>query len=180
MCTGAFSTIGWITPTLSACLCRRGVPVLWSYVWMHSPGLNIVLQVESHESGIEGENHLLCPTSYTSIDVVCFLGFGHTLPVHTEHFVHLYLYVLLCSITPSLIAQPVFMFGITPTLHFNTDFRIICAWFQTKPINFCSTFWATKKKKGWSFPFMKLSSDFLWQALVNKDISGSYNECSTL
>ena len=53
-----------------------------------APELNAILQVGSHKSRVEGENHLPQPAGHTSFhaaqDTVGFLGCKRTLPGHVE------------------------------------------------------------------------------------------------
>jgi len=64
--------LGWRWTALSACLRKRGAPVLWLSSWspldtlqqlhvllvLGAPELNSVLHVRSFESGVEGKHHL--------------------------------------------------------------------------------------------------------------------------
>ena len=76
-----------------------------------------MLQVVSHKSRAEGENHLLQPTGHSAFcsaeDTVGFLGFRHTLPAHVELLINQHPQVLLlrAALNP-FSAQPVFVLGI--------------------------------------------------------------------
>ncbi|KAK4815585.1 hypothetical protein QYF61_004800 [Mycteria americana] len=67
---------------------------------LRAPELDAVLQVGSHQSGGEGQNHLPRPAGHTSFDAaqdtVGFLGCEHTLLDHVQLFIHQYPQVLLC------------------------------------------------------------------------------------
>jgi len=85
-----------------------------------APELDAVLQVGSHQSRVEGQNHLPQPAGHASLDVaqdtVGLLGCKCTLPVHVELLIHHYpLVLLLRAALEPLSAQPVFVFGIAPT-----------------------------------------------------------------
>ncbi|KAK4826501.1 hypothetical protein QYF61_009574 [Mycteria americana] len=73
--------------------------------------LDAVLQVGSHQSGVEGHDHLPQPAGHASFaaaqDTVGFLGRKHTLLAHVQLFIHQYPQVLLCraALNP-LIPQP--------------------------------------------------------------------------
>ncbi|KAK4831745.1 hypothetical protein QYF61_018943 [Mycteria americana] len=90
------------------------------FLKLGTPELNTVLQVGSHESGAEGQNHVPRPAGHTSFeaaqDTIGFLGCEHTSPALTQFFIHQYLQVLLrrAALNP-LIAQPVSMVGIALT-----------------------------------------------------------------
>ena len=81
--------------------------------------LNTVLQVGSHESGVEGKNQLPRPAGHASFDaaqdMIGFLGCECTLPGHVELLANQHPQVLLlrAALNP-LIAQPVSVFGIAP------------------------------------------------------------------
>ncbi|KAK4811347.1 hypothetical protein QYF61_027576 [Mycteria americana] len=90
------------------------------FLILGAPELNTVLQVGSHESGVEGENHFPRPAGHAFFDAaqdtIVFLGCKRTLPAHIQFFIHQYPQVLLCRAAHNpLIAQPVSMFGIAPT-----------------------------------------------------------------
>ncbi|KAK4810535.1 hypothetical protein QYF61_004498 [Mycteria americana] len=73
----------------------------------------------SHESGVEGQNHLPQPAGHTSFyaaqDTVGFLGCKHTFPAHVQFFIHQYPQVLLCrTILNPFTPQPVLILGIAP------------------------------------------------------------------
>jgi len=82
--------------------------------------LDTVIQVGSHESGVEGQNHLTRPAGHASLDAaqdtVGFLDCKRTLPAHAELLTHQYPQVLLLrgALKP-LSAQPVLVFGIALT-----------------------------------------------------------------
>ncbi|KAK4833081.1 hypothetical protein QYF61_027743 [Mycteria americana] len=56
------------------------------------PELDAVLQVRSHQSGLERQNHIPGPAGHASFDAaqhtVGILGCKHTLPAHVQLFVH--------------------------------------------------------------------------------------------
>ncbi|PKU42438.1 hypothetical protein llap_7238 [Limosa lapponica baueri] len=66
---------------------------------LRAPKLDIALQVESHESRVEGKNHFPRPAGHTSFDaaqdIVSLLGCEHTLPAHIQVFIYQYPQVLL-------------------------------------------------------------------------------------
>ncbi|KAK4818029.1 hypothetical protein QYF61_004153 [Mycteria americana] len=82
--------------------------------------LNTILQVGSHESGVEGENHLLQPAGHASFDAaqdtVGFLGCKRTLLGHVELLISQHPQVLLlrAALNP-FSSQLVFVLGIAPT-----------------------------------------------------------------
>ncbi|KAK4831140.1 hypothetical protein QYF61_015443 [Mycteria americana] len=84
------------------------------------PELKAVLQVGSHKSEVERENHLPRPAGHTSFDAaqdtVGFLGCKGTLSGHVELLINQYPQVLLlrAALNP-FSAQPVFVLGIAPT-----------------------------------------------------------------
>ncbi|KAK4831208.1 hypothetical protein QYF61_016045 [Mycteria americana] len=84
------------------------------------PELDSVLQVGSHQSGVEGQNHLPQPAGHASFDAaqgtVGLLGCERTLPVHVQLFIHQYPHVLLgrAALNP-IIPQPVLILGVAPT-----------------------------------------------------------------
>ncbi|KAK4822675.1 hypothetical protein QYF61_019042 [Mycteria americana] len=85
-----------------------------------TPEPNAVLQVGSHESRVEGENHLPRPAGHASFDAaqdtVGLLGCKHTLPGHVELLINQHPWVLLlrAALNP-FSAQPVFVLWIAPT-----------------------------------------------------------------
>jgi len=87
---------------------------------LRAPELKAVLQVRSHQSRIEGQNHLSQPAGHASPDaaqdMVGPLGCQRTLPAHVEPFVYQYPQVPLsrAALDP-FIPQPVLILGITPT-----------------------------------------------------------------
>ncbi|GAB0180669.1 cAMP-dependent protein kinase inhibitor alpha [Grus japonensis] len=87
---------------------------------VRTPELDVVLQVGSHESRIEGQNHLPRPAGHASFhaaqDTIGFLGCKCTLPAHVQLFVYQYPYVLLCraALNP-FIFQPVWIPGVALT-----------------------------------------------------------------
>jgi len=99
---GAFSSPGWTAPTLSAFRHRRGAPALWSSLWapldplqqvhvfpvLRAPELDTGLQVGSHQSRAEEQNHLPLPAGHAFLDAaqdtVGLLGCKCTLRGHVE------------------------------------------------------------------------------------------------
>ncbi|KAK4805791.1 hypothetical protein QYF61_000397, partial [Mycteria americana] len=84
------------------------------------PELNAVLQVRSHKSGVEGENHLPRPAGDASFDAaqdtVGFLGFRSTLPGYVELLItQCHQVLLLRAALNPFSAQPVSVLGIAPT-----------------------------------------------------------------
>ncbi|KAK4825966.1 hypothetical protein QYF61_003535 [Mycteria americana] len=85
-----------------------------------TPELDAVLQVGSHQSRVEGQNHLPRPAGHASFDaaqdMVGLLGCEHTLPVHVQLFIHQYPRVFLsrAALHP-FIPQPVLIPGVAPT-----------------------------------------------------------------
>ena len=82
--------------------------------------LDTVLQVGSHQSEVEGQNHLPRPAGHTSFDAaqdaIGFLGCECTLPAHVQLLTHQYPQAPLCRAALSpLIAQPVLVLGIALT-----------------------------------------------------------------
>ncbi|PKU42315.1 rna-directed dna polymerase from mobile element jockey-like [Limosa lapponica baueri] len=79
--------------------------------------LDAVLQVESHQSRVEGQNHLPQPAGRNSFDAaqdaVVWLGCQHTMLAHVELLVHRHPQVLLlrAALNP-FCTQPVFVSGI--------------------------------------------------------------------
>ncbi|KAK4830385.1 hypothetical protein QYF61_010612 [Mycteria americana] len=87
---------------------------------LRTPGLDTVLQVGSHQSRAEGENHLPRPAGHASFgaaqDMVDFLGRECTLLAHVQLFTHQYPQVLLCRAALNLfIPQPVLTPGVAAT-----------------------------------------------------------------
>ncbi|KAK4828770.1 hypothetical protein QYF61_000795 [Mycteria americana] len=85
-----------------------------------APEVNVVLQVGSHESGVEGENHLPRPAGHASFDAaqdtVGLLGCKRMLPGHVELLINQHPQVLLlrAALNP-FSTQPVFVLGIAWT-----------------------------------------------------------------
>ncbi|KAK4832392.1 hypothetical protein QYF61_022247 [Mycteria americana] len=84
-----------------------------------APELNAVLQAGSHESGVEGQNHLPQPAGHACHavqDMICLPGCERTLSAHVQLFIHQYPQVFLhrAALNP-FIPQPVFVLGIAPT-----------------------------------------------------------------
>ncbi|KAK4806151.1 hypothetical protein QYF61_001078 [Mycteria americana] len=91
------------------------------FLVLGTPELEAVLQVGgSHQSRVEGQNHLPRPAGHASFDAaqdtVGLLGCEHTLLAHVQLFVHQYPQVLLCrtALNP-FIPQPVWIPGVAPT-----------------------------------------------------------------
>ncbi|KAK4817241.1 hypothetical protein QYF61_005263 [Mycteria americana] len=85
-----------------------------------TPELDAVLWVGSHESGVEGQDHLPRPAGHASFDAsqdtVGFLGCKHTLPCHVEVLINLHPQVLLLrDAFNAFSTQAVFVLGIAPT-----------------------------------------------------------------
>ncbi|KAK4825246.1 hypothetical protein QYF61_025645, partial [Mycteria americana] len=87
---------------------------------LRTPELNTVLQVGSHQSGVEGQNPLIQPAGHTPFDAaqdtVGLLGCERTLLAHVHLFIHQYPQVLLrrAALSP-FIPQPVLILGVAPT-----------------------------------------------------------------
>ncbi|KAK4816170.1 hypothetical protein QYF61_011552 [Mycteria americana] len=87
---------------------------------LKAPELDTVLQVGSHQSRVEGQNHLPQPAGHASAaaaqGVGGFLGCNHPLSAHVWHFVHQYPQVLLsrAALNP-FIPQPVLIPGVALT-----------------------------------------------------------------
>ncbi|KAK4829013.1 hypothetical protein QYF61_001769 [Mycteria americana] len=87
---------------------------------LRTPELDAVLQVGSHQSGAERQNHIPRPAGHTSFDaaqdMVGLLGCECTLSAHVQLFIHQYPQVLLCraALNP-FISQPLLIPGIAPT-----------------------------------------------------------------
>ncbi|KAK4826321.1 hypothetical protein QYF61_007406 [Mycteria americana] len=66
---------------------------------LRTPELDAVLQVGSHQSRVEGQNHLLRPAGHAYFDaaqdMVGLLSCKHTLSAHVQFFIHQYPQVLL-------------------------------------------------------------------------------------
>ena len=67
-------------------------PLQWVHVFpvLRAPGLDLILQVGSHNSGVEGQIHLPWPAGYAYFDVaqdlVDLLGHERTLSSHVQLF----------------------------------------------------------------------------------------------
>ncbi|KAK4823365.1 hypothetical protein QYF61_001713 [Mycteria americana] len=88
---------------------------------LRAPELDAVLQVRSHQSRVEGQNHLPRPAGHTSFDAaqdkVGRLGCKRTLPAHVQLFIHQYPQVLFRrAALDHIIPQPVLIPRIVPTL----------------------------------------------------------------
>ncbi|KAK4816932.1 hypothetical protein QYF61_025428 [Mycteria americana] len=87
---------------------------------LRAPELDAVLQVGSHQSRAEGQNHLLQPVGHASSDATQhtggLLGCKRTLPAHVQLFIHQYPQVRLgrAALNP-FIPQPVLILGVAPT-----------------------------------------------------------------
>ncbi|KAK4829379.1 hypothetical protein QYF61_003719, partial [Mycteria americana] len=85
-----------------------------------TPELDAVLQVGSHQSRVEGQNHLPQPAGLASFDAaqdtVDFLGCKRTLLGHVELLINQrpQVFLLRAALNP-FTAQPVFVLGIAPT-----------------------------------------------------------------
>jgi len=90
---------------------------LYVFAVLRAPELDAGLQVGSHQSGAEGQNHLPRPAGHASSDAaqgtVGLLGCGHTLLAHVQLFIHRYPQVLLlrAALSP-FIPQSVLMLRI--------------------------------------------------------------------
>ncbi|KAK4815575.1 LOW QUALITY PROTEIN: hypothetical protein QYF61_004092 [Mycteria americana] len=87
---------------------------------LRAPELDAVLQVRSHQSGVEGQNHLPRPAGHASFDAardtVGLLGCERTLSAHVQLFIHQYLQVLFCrAALDHIIPQSVLKLRIAPT-----------------------------------------------------------------
>jgi len=87
---------------------------------LRAPQLDAGLQVRSHQSGVEGQNHLLRPAEHTAFDAaqetVGLLGCKLTLPGHVELLINQQPQVLLLRATLNpFSAQSVFVLGIALT-----------------------------------------------------------------
>ncbi|KAK4828585.1 hypothetical protein QYF61_027675 [Mycteria americana] len=87
---------------------------------LRTPELDTVLQVGSHQSGVEGQNPLPRPAGHASCDaaqdMVGLLGCKRTLSAHVRLLIHQYPQVLLhrAALNP-FIPQPVLIPGVAPT-----------------------------------------------------------------
>ncbi|PKU39469.1 rna-directed dna polymerase from mobile element jockey-like [Limosa lapponica baueri] len=74
-----------------------------------APELHAVLQVASHQSAVEGQNHLPQPADHTSFDAVQdavgFLDFECTLPAHVELLVYLGFSKAFDTVTHSILLE---------------------------------------------------------------------------
>ncbi|PKU43223.1 hypothetical protein llap_6461 [Limosa lapponica baueri] len=82
--------------------------------------MDAVLQVESHQSRIEGQNYLPRSAGHASFDaaqdMVGFLGCKHTLLAHTQLFIYRYSQILLLRAALNVfIPQPVLIPGLSLT-----------------------------------------------------------------
>ncbi|KAK4823325.1 LOW QUALITY PROTEIN: hypothetical protein QYF61_000927 [Mycteria americana] len=87
---------------------------------LRAPELDTVLQVRSHQSRAEAQNHLPRPAGHTSFDAaqdtVGLLGCERTLRTHVQLFIHQYPQVLFRRAALNhIIPQPVLKPRITPT-----------------------------------------------------------------
>ncbi|PKU46894.1 hypothetical protein llap_2788 [Limosa lapponica baueri] len=87
---------------------------------LRAPELDTVLQVESHQSGVEGENLFPKPAGHASFDAaqdaVGLLGCKSTLLAHVQLFIHQYPQTLLFrSVLNPFIPQPVLILGVALT-----------------------------------------------------------------
>ena len=84
---------------------------------MRAPELDAGLQVGSHQSGAEGQNHLPQPAGHASFgaarDTIGLLGCESTLPGRVEFLVNQHHQVLRAALNPC-IPQPLFVVGIAP------------------------------------------------------------------
>ncbi|KAK4824458.1 LOW QUALITY PROTEIN: hypothetical protein QYF61_015836 [Mycteria americana] len=118
----------------SLSLSSRGAPALGSFSWPSSgpapagprpscaegPELDTALQVRSHQSRVEGQNHLPQPAGHASFDAaqdtVGLLGCQRTLLAHVQLFVHQYPQVLFRrAALDHIIPQPVLILGVALT-----------------------------------------------------------------
>ena len=82
--------------------------------------MDAVLQVRSHKSRVEGQNHLPWLTGHASLDAtqdtVGLLRCKHTLPAHVQSFINKHSQILLLrAALKSFSAQPVSVLGIVLT-----------------------------------------------------------------
>ncbi|KAK4815207.1 hypothetical protein QYF61_021826 [Mycteria americana] len=87
---------------------------------LRTPELDTALQVRSHQSRAEGQNHLPRPAGHAALDAaqdtVGLLGCEHTLSARVQLFVHRYPQVLLRrAALDHIIPQPVWKPRIAPT-----------------------------------------------------------------
>ncbi|KAK4829425.1 hypothetical protein QYF61_004300 [Mycteria americana] len=91
---------------------------------LRTPEVDAILQVGSHQNGVEGQNHLPQPADHASFDAaqdtVGVLGCEHTLLAHVQLFVQLFIHqhpqVLLGrAALHHFIPQPVLILGVAPT-----------------------------------------------------------------
>ncbi|KAK4826030.1 hypothetical protein QYF61_003851 [Mycteria americana] len=87
---------------------------------LRAPELDAVLQVGSHQHGVEGQNHLPQPAGHNSFDtdqdMVGFLGCECTFLAHVQLFIHQYPQVLLHRAALNhIIPQPVLILGVAHT-----------------------------------------------------------------
>ncbi|KAK4817103.1 hypothetical protein QYF61_027966 [Mycteria americana] len=87
---------------------------------LRAPDLDAVLQVGSHQSRAEGQNHLPRPAGHASFDAaqdtVGLLGCKHTLSAHVQLFIHHYSQVLFRRAALNhIIPQRVLKLRIAPT-----------------------------------------------------------------
>ncbi|KAK4810926.1 hypothetical protein QYF61_013334 [Mycteria americana] len=90
------------------------------FLILGTPELDAVLQVGSHESGAEGQNHLPQPAGHASFDAaqdtIGFLSCKRTSLAHVLLFIHHYPQVLLCrTALNAFIPQPVLIPGVALT-----------------------------------------------------------------
>ncbi|KAK4816278.1 hypothetical protein QYF61_014350 [Mycteria americana] len=127
------TTLGNLFQCLTTLLERCSSPLIIfvALLWTHSnrsmPFLcqrpqnwDAGLQVGSHQSGVEGENHLPRPAGHASFDAaqdnIGFLGCKHTLPARIQIFIPHYPQVLLCrAALNAFVAQFVLILGIALT-----------------------------------------------------------------
>ncbi|KAK4819924.1 hypothetical protein QYF61_015299 [Mycteria americana] len=96
---------------------------------LRAPELDAVLQVRSHQSRVEGQNHLPRPAGHASSDaaqdVVGLLGCECTLSAHVQLFVHQYPHVLFRrAALDHIIPQPVLEPRIAPTQIHLSHFKL--------------------------------------------------------
>jgi len=93
------------------------------------PELNSVMQVGSHERGVEKGNHLPLITGHTSFDeaqdAAGFLYCKCTLSAHVELLISQHLQELVWSALNPFLSWPVFVIGIALTQLQDTDFSLI-------------------------------------------------------
>jgi len=81
---------------------------------LRAPELDKAFQVGSHQSGVEGQNHLPQPAGCAAGDTPGFLRCERTLPGHVELLANLQVLLLRAALNP-FSTQPVFVLGIAPT-----------------------------------------------------------------